>query len=72
MAYVKCFNLLIVLTIVLKQLSSGSTMTLLIVFIDSQKSVVLVLLDLSAAFDIVDHFSCSQGYQPILASVTMH
>ena len=59
-------------TIVLKQLSSGSTMTLLIVFIDSRKSVVLVLLHLLAAFAIVDHFSCSQGYKPVLASVTMH
>jgi len=29
--------------------------------IDSRKSVVLVLLERSAAFDTVDHFSCSQG-----------
>ena len=36
--------------------------------IDSRKSVVLVLLDFSTLSII---FSCSQGYQPVLASVTM-
>ena len=39
----------------------------IVLSIDSHKSVVLVLLDLSAAFHTVDIFSCSQGYQPALA-----
>ena len=71
MAYVKCFNLLIVLTIVLKQLLSGSTMTLFFpLTVGNLLFWFYLIFRLLLTLSII--FSCSQGYQPVLASVTMH
>ena len=67
MAYVKCFNLLIVLTIVRKQLSSGFTMTLLFPLTVGNLlfwfywifrlllTLFFLLSRLSACFGICDH-----------------
>ena len=71
MAYVKCFDLPIVLTIVLKQLSSGSTMTFLFpLTVGNLLFWFYWIFQLLLTLSII--FSCSQGYQPVLASVHDH